>query len=139
MLEMFEPDSQNGLTGRRLRCAVRCRLDKGANNHVLKNGHAREWPGDLKRSADSRSTNGTRLSGDQIEPLKSHVAGVRSDQAVHDVEERGLAGAVRTDNAEDFPGTDGKRDVAQSLHAAKAARNIVDSENLGPSVAGGGR
>ena len=54
------------------------------------------------------------------------VPSVGGQHAVQQVEQRGLAGAVRADDAQDFAGTDLEADAADRAQAAERPRQAFD-------------
>src|SRR6185312_4924237 len=62
----------------------------------------------------------------------AHAAARRADQAAHDVEERGLAGAVRPDDAHHGAGRDAKR---EAVERAVLTEHALDVRHLDGRVA----
>jgi hypothetical protein len=70
-------------------------------------------------------------SGWPVERDRAAVAFVEARQAV---EERGLAGAVRSDQTDDLPRIDAERDAVQRDDAAEANGDIGDLEQPLPAA-----
>src|SRR5215216_2303578 len=90
---------------------------QGAAGHdVVQRRHAFEQGDVLERARDpaARSLEWAHLCAGQ--PLEGDAALLRLVKAVDDVEHRGLAGAVRTDDGTNLAGADVERDVAQRLY-----------------------
>jgi len=64
--------------------------------------HAREGAHHLERASDTGLADAIRLEPGDIVPVEPHCPGAWRHQAVEQVEQGRLAGAVRADHAEDF-------------------------------------
>src|ERR1043166_1081611 len=91
-----------------------------ADHHVLERRKVGEQADVLEgaRDAGDRHLMGRQPAQRLVVEREAPAVG-RVDPGEH-VEERGLAGAVGADQAEDFPGRDLERHFAQRLHAAEA-------------------
>jgi hypothetical protein len=74
------------------------------------------------------------MSGD-VGAVERNLAGGRLVVAGNDVEQRRFAGAVRTDNAEDFALVDGEGHVGDRSQAAEAFGQIVDLKKVSHQAA----
>src|SRR5262249_481919 len=99
-----------------------------ADHHVLERREVREQADVLEGARDTGDRHfvgrqaGQRLGVEHEAPTVGRV-----DPRQH-VEERGLAGAVWADQAEDFAGRDLERHFAQRLHAAEALADPLGAE-----------
>src|SRR6266480_1178421 len=91
-----------------------------ADHHVLERRQVGEQTDILERARNACGGYLVRLQAGQVAPVEQERAGVWRVKPRQHVEERGLAGAVGADQAENFAGADGKRDFRKRLHAAKA-------------------
>jgi hypothetical protein len=66
-------------------------------------------------------------------PEEPHLAARGLEQAQHQAQQRGLAGAVGTDDAEEVAGLDGEVDALQHRHFAVGEADVVDLDE-GPHV-----
>jgi hypothetical protein len=73
--------------------------DEGADHDVLQHGHARERAHHLPGPPDAARADRVRLEPADRAAGETHRALVGGEEAVDDVEQRGLAGAVRPDDA----------------------------------------
>ena len=109
---------------------------RGAIQHqVVQHGEARESrarSGTL-RTRPAPVTRSARQPV-MIWPVEADAAGIRRHQAGDAVEQRGLAGAVRTDQAGDAPGLHAQIDPAQRVHAVIAARQAASISSNAMSV-----
>src|SRR5262249_51455030 len=81
--------------------------------------------GERKAAADACRG---RIGGD-VDAAKRNAAAVRSQQARDHANERGLAGAVRSDQADEIAGLHRACDAADGLHPAEPDRDIIDREH----------
>src|SRR4029077_11311237 len=91
---------------------------------------------DLEGAPDSRPADYERLLADQLAAVELDAAGVGDDEAVERVEERRLAGAVGSDDAEDLAGADLERNVVQRLEPSETHRHVVHGEQNGRLAVG---
>src|SRR5213075_1862799 len=91
-----------------------------ADHHVLERGQVGEKANVLEGARDARSGDGMRGESPERASIEMKTAGIRRVHAGEQVEERGLAGAVRADQAEDLARGDGEGNVFQRLQAAEA-------------------
>src|SRR4029077_11353085 len=70
--------------------------------------------------------------------IDTHLARARLQLAEHAIEQRGFSRSVRSDNAEDFSGTDFKRNAVNGNDAAEGLAQVGDFKHRGhvaaPSV-----
>ena len=93
------------------------------DEEVLEDGEAADEADVLEGAADAADR---ALVGPQVGHVlaaDADVARGRRVEAGHAVEERGLAGAVGADEADDLVLVDGEADVLQGLQAAEADRD----------------
>src|SRR5207253_6698082 len=86
---------------------------KRADDDVVEQGKARESPHDLEGAPDSCSADCERRLADELAAVELDAAGTGDDEAVERVEERRLAGAVGSDDAEDLALADLERNLLQ--------------------------
>ena len=104
-----------------------------AEKDVLGDGQGRqdrlllEDHGDAGIEGLARRSDVDRLAVDQ------NVALVGLIDAVQHLEQRGLAGAVLADEADDLALVDGEADIVQRLHAGEGFRDVADFEDRLPS------
>src|SRR5207302_11350632 len=82
----------------------------------------------LERARNACGGDLVRLQAGQVAPVEHERARLGRVKSRQDVEQRGLAGAVGADQAENFAGADGKRDFRKRLHAAKALGDALGSQ-----------
>ena len=87
---------------------------------VLEHGHLAEEPGDLERPPDAPVRALPRRQAVDRLPVEPDLAGVRRHRPVDDVEERRLAGAVRTDQGGDRSLLDLERAAVEGAQAPEA-------------------
>ena len=109
--------ARNGLAVRR---------DAGAEHDIVEHGHVAERPHDLvgqrETAADPRCGG---IAGD-IDAAERDPAAIGPLQPGDDLDQRGLAGAVRPDQADEITFLDGKGHAGDGLHAAEADRDVVE-------------
>ena len=85
---------------------------------------------DVTRIRGNRArANFMRLQPADFGSGEAHDAAVGGQESVDDIEQRGLAGAVRTDDAVDRAFRHRQCDALDRLEAAERARHIVEFEN----------
>jgi hypothetical protein len=100
-------------------------VDVPAEQDVVQYAQPLEQRQVLEGAGDAESGNrGGRRAGD-VAPPQAYPALVRGIEAGHDVDHGGLAGAVRSDQAEDLAAPDREIDALQS---AQAAERPLDTE-----------
>ena len=96
-----EADARQGHLG----CGGGARLirrrDIGADQHVLQHGHALKGAHHLEGAADAEAADAVGLEAPEIAAGEGDGAAIRPQEAVQQVEQRRLAGAVGSDDAED--------------------------------------
>src|SRR5687768_3496636 len=101
-----------------------------ADHHVLKRRQVGEQADVLEGARDSGLRHVVRLQPAQAAPAEGERAGVGGVDPGQHVEERGLARAVRSDQAVDLALTDREGDVLQRLHAAEALGDTPGRKEL---------
>src|SRR5262245_45292875 len=102
---------------------------QGASCHdVVERRHTPEESDVLERPGDALT--GGEIGSHVVAPLalERDSAFLRVIEAVDNVEHRGLAGAVGTDDGADLALADVEGNIAQGTHAAKGKRHVLDSE-----------
>src|SRR5439155_22715418 len=84
----------------------------------------------LEGARDPGAGDLARLERDDVHPAKmDRAAGIGIVDARDQIEDRGLAGAVRADETEDRSLRDRERDVAHRAEAAEGLRDFVELED----------
>src|SRR5262249_8310193 len=86
----------------------------------LQTGHARGRLRNLKRATDAQATAPFRRQTGDVDAGEDDAAGVGCDRAAGDAEQRGLAGAVRPDDAERLALGEREVEGARDHHGAEA-------------------
>ena len=90
-----------------------------AHQHVLEARHRREQADVLERAPDAEVRDRVRRQAGDVAAVEQDLAGRRRVDARQHVEERGLAGAVGADQADDRPARDDEVDVVARHQAAE--------------------
>src|SRR5690606_5833424 len=106
-----QADRIDGPRGERTRLVVVARPDEGADDDVVRDAHASKRLYDLKRAADAEPADPVRAFARDVLAVQQNAAGVGRHETVQQIEQRRLARAVRTDDAEDFAATHGQADI----------------------------
>ncbi len=61
------------------------------------------------------------------------IAGIRAEQAVRDVHERGLAGPVLAEESDHLPAVHGNRHVVVCEHTRKTFRDVAELQRGSPA------
>src|SRR5262249_49355900 len=96
-----------------------------ADPHVVEHRHGAEEREVLERAADSDRRHAVRRQAEDAPALEQNVALARRIEAAEAVEERGLAGAVRADQAEELATTDRERHAIERHDAAEAHADVA--------------
>src|SRR5467141_1116917 len=99
-----------------------------ADHHVLERRQVGEKADVLEGTRDARSSHLMRLQAAEVVPVEQESAVVGRVKSGQHVEQRGLAGAVRADQPENFAGGYGERDFGKRLHAAEALGDAIASQ-----------
>src|SRR5439155_16181853 len=102
--------------------------DVTAEHEVVGNGHMREELDALEDARDPEPRDLVRPQSPQIAALETHRAGPRPIDAVQAVEDRRLAGAVRTDDREQLAVVRVERDAVERDEAAEGERQFANLE-----------
>jgi hypothetical protein len=113
-------------------------LQRDAARHdVVERCHALEQGDVLEGARDPLPGRVRSAHGASLDAAKGDRALLRRVEAVDNVQHRGLAGAVRTDNGADLALADIEGDLGDRLDAAEAQRHVLDLEQhaaLGDAV-----
>src|SRR6185436_14797883 len=101
-----------------------------ADHDVFERGKVHEQADVLERAADAGGRDLVRLQAGETALVELEVAAVGRVDAGENIEQRGLAGAVRADQAVDLALADGEGHVAQRLHAAEALGDAIRGEQI---------
>ena len=96
---------------------------------VLVDRQAAEQVGDLERTGEALLADAVRRQALNVAAVEAHGAAVRRVQARDQVEQRGLAGAVRADQGMDLAGADREAGVGDGTDAAEMFRDAVDLQH----------
>ena len=101
-------------------------LQCAASHNIVERAHSLEQCDVLKGASDAATGRLERLHPGAGPPLEGDGAMIGMIETVDDVEHRGFAGAVRSDDGANFALPDIKRNVRQRFHAAKRQRDALD-------------
>src|SRR6185369_1745872 len=96
--------------------------------HVVEHAQLLEQADGLKRARYAEPDDLVRRHSHQIDAAKAYDAFARPVDAADQVEQRGLAGAVRTDHAQKLSRLDRKVEVRHRAQSAESMREIADLE-----------
>ena len=96
---------------------------------VLVDRQAAEQVGDLERTREAALADAVRRQVANLRAVQAHGARVRREHARHEVEQRGLAGAVRADQRVDLAGVDDETRIGDRADAAEVLRHGVDLQH----------
>src|SRR6185503_9996962 len=103
--------------------AARAQPESG--QHVLDHAELGERPHDLERAPDAKPRNAVWRQPLDLAILEHDTARRARDRAAQQIEERGLAGAVRPDHAEYLPGAHVEAHAVDGDESLEAAREIT--------------
>src|SRR3984957_9124997 len=103
--------------------------EAGADLAVLQHRHLGERLHDLVRAGEAATRDVVGLVAGDVGAGEHDAAGVRREDAVDQVEQGRLAGAVRPDQAEDLALAHLEREVAHGLQAAEALAHLGERED----------
>src|SRR5213079_3734501 len=107
-----------------------------AHEQVLHHAQVVEQADVLEGAGHPARDDRVRRQAPDLPALETNAPGVWWDEAGDEVEERGLAGSVRPDDADQLAGSDGERDVMRRHDPAKALAQSLDLEQRTPRPAG---
>jgi len=124
---------QPGLLEHRMRRLPRRALglaaaEAGRGHEVLEHGHRAEGLRHLVAAADAAAAASMRREARDVAAVVFDATGVAAHVARDQVEQRRLAGAVRTEDAERLARFDRERDVVRDLHRAVGLADAVQAE-----------
>ena len=134
---MLEPEQRDHLVGaaaepgigpREQACAGAAQKLLAGRDQVVAHGEAAENLQALEGAADAAAREAQWRQAGDILALETHVTRGRLDLAENGVEQRGLAAAVRADDAEDLPGSDIEADAVDGLDRAIGFPDVGDFE-----------
>src|SRR5690606_20513629 len=97
-----------------------------AEHHVVEHGRHVEEFDVLEGARDAEAGNAVRRHLRDVLALEADTAGCRLIDAAYEVEDRRLAGAVRTDDREDLALVDAEADAVDGLDAAEMHGQVFD-------------
>ncbi len=104
------------------------RVEMRADRDVLAHGQPGERLHDLERARDAAPRKLVRRLAGDVGAVVEDAALGRREEARDDREQRGLAGAVRSDQRGDAAGVRGKRCAVDGEQAAEAFRDVLDAK-----------
>src|SRR5512132_174761 len=108
--------------------AKRAQAGVGTDEDVLCDRHRREENDVLEGAGDPAADDSVRPGLEQIAAVEVHSTGIGRVEAGDDVEERRLAGAVRTDEPGDRSFVQRKRDVVEGDDASEPAGHVLNCQ-----------
>ena len=109
--------------------------EQRAAGHVLQHGHERERLHDLERACNAEPGNAIRRQAIDALVAIPDLAGARPMHAGDEIDQRRLAGAVGTDQADDLTRPQFERDVVDGDQAAEAAGYVGEPQHGGHGAA----
>ena len=106
----------------------------GSEQHIVEKRHAGPDPHMLEGTRDPGSGNTQRPDTGDIFSEKHDRAGVARERTGDQVENGALAGAVWTDKADDFAGSDFEPHLTDGFEAAKAFGEALDDKQRGAAL-----
>src|SRR5206468_2601334 len=94
---------------------------EGGDLDVLAYGQTGERPAVLERAREPEAATAVRAPRGDVASLEGHGAGRWKVEASEDVDERGLAGAVRPDQAHDLVAVELEGDVSEGVDSLEGA------------------
>ena len=122
-----EVDRGPGPGARNLQALV---AQKSSGHDVRQHRHLAERPRDLKRARQSMSADFVRPQPDQFAAERGDRAGVGAIITGDQIETRGLAGAVGSDQRDGLAVAHGKAEILDRAQAAEPFAQIADDERL---------
>src|SRR5262249_7753064 len=101
-----------------------------ADHDVVQHAEPRERAHDLKGAGQSERADRVRGQAAERAPAKADVTGVRGQKPGQQIEDRRLAGAVRSDEAEHLALVDREIEAVDGLNAAEALGEAMRLEQL---------
>src|SRR5690242_9672350 len=99
-------------------------MHERTQHHVLQDGQARQGLHDLKCASDAKPGSAMRREFGNIFALEEDGSFVRMKESADQIENRGLARAIRADNKKDFPRVHRERDILDSDQTAETFRDV---------------
>ncbi len=101
----------------------------GTGNDVVEHRHPRERTYDLEGAADAEMADSVRPHADDVPVLEGDLSFIRGKKSVQQIEQRGFAGAVRSDNPDQLAALNRKVDILDSLQPSEGFRQSLDVED----------
>ena len=101
-----------------------------ANGDVLANRHVREQHGLLRHHIDAVREGGLRVRDVDLVAIDDDLAGIRRVDAHDDLHERGLAGAVATNQGQNLSVVDLKADALEDRVRTERLIDVVNAQEL---------
>ena len=109
--------------------------ERRRHDQILEHAHAIERLRNLKRSADAHAAAALRRETGDIAAREDDAPGVGPHRAARNTEQRGLAGAVRSDDAERLALGNREVDRVGHDHRAESLRDFIEGEDGGHVLA----
>ena len=107
--------------------------ERRRHHQVLEHGHAVERLRNLERAADAHAAAAFRRQPRDVHAREHDAPGIGLHRSAGDAEQRGLAGAVRPDDAERLPFGEREIDLLRHHHGAEALGDFFEGEDGGHS------
>ena len=105
--------------------------ERRRHNQVLEHAHAVERLRNLKRSPDAHAAAAFGREARDVASRKDDAPGVGPYRAARDTEQRGFAGAVRSDDAKRLAVGNREIDCLRHDHRTEPLRDLVEGEDGG--------
>src|SRR5205823_11376078 len=112
----------------RLRRRRACAAIQTAHEDVLERGETRERPDQLKGARDTGGADAVRGQPADVDAIELDAATIGRQRTRDEIEERGLAGAVRAHDPEQLALLEHEADLVDRADAAKALRQPLHLE-----------
>jgi hypothetical protein len=106
----------------------------GAHQQIFFDREPAEEPAPLRHLHDAGVDDPLRCGAGELALAEANASIPHADEAAHRAEQRRLSGPVRTDQRDDFTGSDLERDVPEHLRVAVPGREPVNAQSGAHSV-----
>ena len=126
---MVDADELHGLAGDAVGALRGAVPPQRAQHDVLAHGELPEWLWNLEGARKAETRHLVRLGACDRMVEEPDIAARRRDRASNQIEQRALAGAVRTDQADDLARLDGERHVAHGPERVELTADAFDPQH----------
>src|SRR3569833_4600966 len=120
--DLRHADAGKRCDGKPPRIAVGAGAYIGADNDVVEDRHAQEGTHDLEGAADARLADGVRSFARHVASIDQHLALAWLQESIEEIEQRGLASDVGSDDAEDVVYVELEAEVLNSRESEEGPR-----------------